>query len=65
MEPITFTATTIATVFFSEAVKEGGKSLGTGVSKMVSQLITAQDLRKQNLSLRPERSVGKQSQSFR
>ncbi|MDZ7991790.1 MAG: hypothetical protein RM022_009425 [Nostoc sp. EfeVER01] len=40
MEPITFTATTIATVFFSEAVKEGGKSLGTGVSKMVSQLIT-------------------------
>ncbi|WP_166507414.1 hypothetical protein [Nostoc sp. 106C] len=24
-----------------------------------------QDLRKQNLSLRPERSVGKQSQNFR
>ncbi|MCC5666057.1 hypothetical protein LC653_19560 [Nostoc sp. CHAB 5784] len=42
MEPITLTATTmIATVFFSEAVKEGGKSLGTAVSKMVSQLITA------------------------
>lgn len=39
MEPITLTAAAIATVFFSEAVKEGGKSLGTGVSKAVSQLI--------------------------
>ncbi len=27
--------------------------------------ILYQDLRKQNLSLRPERSVGKESQSFR
>jgi len=39
VEPITLTAAAIATVFFSEAVKEGGKSLGTGVSKAVSQLI--------------------------
>jgi len=39
VEPITLTAAAIATVFFSEAAKEGGKSLGTGVSKAVSQLI--------------------------
>lgn len=41
MEPITLTAATIATLFFSEAAKEGGKLLGTGASKLVSQLITA------------------------
>lgn len=41
MEPITLTAATIATLFFSEVAKEGGKSLGTGVSKTVSQLVTA------------------------
>jgi hypothetical protein len=41
VEPITLTAATIATLFFSEAAKEGGKSLGAGVSKLVSQLTTA------------------------
>ena len=40
MEPITVVAATIATLFFSEAAKEGGKSLGAGISKLVSQLIT-------------------------
>jgi hypothetical protein len=40
MEPITVVAATIATLFFSEAAKEGGKSLGTGASKLVSQLMT-------------------------
>jgi len=40
MEPIAVVAATIATVFFSEAAKEGGKSLGAGTSKLVSQLIT-------------------------
>lgn len=40
MEPITLTAAAIATLFFSETVKEGGKSLGAGASKLVSQLIT-------------------------
>ncbi len=39
MEPITLTAATIATLFFSEALKEGGKSLGTGVSKAATKLI--------------------------
>ena len=39
MEPVTLTAATIATLFFSEAAKEGGKSLGSGVSKAVSQLV--------------------------
>ncbi len=41
MEPITLTAAAIATLFFSEAAKEGGKSLGAGVSKTVTQLIAA------------------------
>jgi hypothetical protein len=41
MEPITLTAATIATLFFSEAAKESGKSLGAGASKMMGQLITA------------------------
>jgi hypothetical protein len=40
MEPITAVAATISTLIFSEAVKEGGKSLGAGASKLVSQLIT-------------------------
>ena len=40
MEPITVVAATIATLFFSEAAKEGGKSLGAGASKLVSQFIT-------------------------
>ncbi len=39
MEPITLTAVTITTLFFSEALKEGGKSLGAGVSKAVTKLI--------------------------
>ena len=41
MEPITLTAAAIATLFFSEAAKEGGKSLGAGVSKTVAQLVVA------------------------
>ena len=41
MEPITLTAATIAALFFSETVKEGGKSLGAGVSKAVGQLVAA------------------------
>ena len=41
MEPVTLTAATITTLFFSEAIKEGGKSLGAGVSKIANQLITA------------------------
>ncbi|MFN6474428.1 MAG: hypothetical protein RMY36_032755 [Nostoc sp. SerVER01] len=40
MEPLALTAATIATLFFSEALKEGGKSLGAGVSKVVTQLMT-------------------------
>ena len=40
MEPITVVAATIATLFFSEAAKEGGKSLGAGASKLVSLLMT-------------------------
>lgn len=40
MEPLTLTAATIATLLFSEAVKETGKSLGAGASKLVSQLMT-------------------------
>jgi hypothetical protein len=39
MEPITAVAAAIAILFFSEAAKEGGKSLGAGASKLVSQLI--------------------------
>ncbi len=41
MELITLTAGAIATLFFSEAAKEGGKSLGAGVSKTVTQLVAA------------------------
>lgn len=47
MEPVTLTAAALAqlsagigTLFFSEAAKEGGKSLGAGVSKAMSQLVT-------------------------
>lgn len=40
MEPITAVAATIVTLIFSEAAKEGGKSLGTGAAKLMSQLIT-------------------------
>ena len=39
MEPVILTAAAIATLFFSEAVKEGGKSFGAGVSKTLTQLI--------------------------
>jgi hypothetical protein len=39
MEPVTLTAATIATLLFSEAVKEGGKSLGAAVSKVLGQLM--------------------------
>jgi hypothetical protein len=39
MEPIALTAATITTLFFAEAIKEGGKSLGIGVSKVITKLI--------------------------
>jgi tetratricopeptide (TPR) repeat protein len=39
MEPVTLTAATIATLLFSEAIKEGGKSLGSAVSKVLGQLM--------------------------
>ena len=38
MEPIT--AAAIATLVFSEALKEGGKALGKGVSEQVGQLLS-------------------------
>ncbi|TVP64281.1 MAG: hypothetical protein EA343_05610 [Nodularia sp. (in: Bacteria)] len=41
MEPITLTAAAIATLVFSEALKEGGKALGKGVSEQVAQLLSA------------------------
>ncbi|MHC5732546.1 MAG: hypothetical protein ACYTXY_52530, partial [Nostoc sp.] len=41
MEPITLTATAIATLIFSEALKEGGKALGKGISEKVAQLLSA------------------------
>lgn len=41
MEPVTLTATAITTLLFSEALKEGGKALGQGVSEQVSQLLSA------------------------
>ena len=40
MEPTALTAATISTLFFFEALKEGGKSLGAGISKLVTQLTT-------------------------
>lgn len=41
MEPVTLTATAITTLIFSEALKEGGKALGQGISEKVSQLFSA------------------------
>jgi hypothetical protein len=38
MEPVTL-AVTVATLFFSEALKEGGKTLGKGVSDQATKLI--------------------------
>jgi hypothetical protein len=38
MEPATL-AVAVATLFFSEAVKEGGKTLGKGVSDLAAKLI--------------------------
>jgi hypothetical protein len=38
MEPATL-AVTVATLFFSEALKEGRKMLGKGVSDLAEQLI--------------------------
>ncbi len=40
MEPTTLATATIATLFTSEAAKAGGKALGEGTSKLVSQLLT-------------------------
>jgi hypothetical protein len=39
MEPVTTLAVTVATLFFSEALKEGGKTLGKGVSDLAVKLI--------------------------
>ncbi|ARV58726.1 hypothetical protein BZZ01_08810 [Nostocales cyanobacterium HT-58-2] len=39
MEPATLTAAAIATLIFSEAVKEGGKTLGKGVSEQIAKLL--------------------------
>ncbi|MEH2334246.1 hypothetical protein [Nostoc sp.] len=41
MELVTLTAAGIATLIFSEALKEGGKTLGKGVSEKVAQLLNA------------------------
>jgi hypothetical protein len=41
MEPIAAIASTITTLIFGEALKEGGKALGKGVSDKIAQLITA------------------------
>jgi hypothetical protein len=38
MEPVTL-AVTVATLFFSEALKEGGKALGKSVSELAGNLI--------------------------
>jgi hypothetical protein len=38
MEPISTVALTVAAMFFSEAVKEGGKGFGKAVSEKVGQL---------------------------
>jgi hypothetical protein len=38
MEPATL-AVTVATLFFLEALKEGGKTLGKGVSDLAGKLI--------------------------
>ena len=39
MDPITLTATAIATLIFSEALKTGGKKLGEAVSDKIGQLV--------------------------
>ena len=39
MEPITLTATAIATVIFSKALEKGGEQLGEAVSNKVGQLL--------------------------
>ncbi|MFN6515667.1 MAG: hypothetical protein RMY29_014395 [Nostoc sp. CreGUA01] len=41
MEPVSLTAAAIATLIFSEALKEGGKTLGQGISQQVAQLLNA------------------------
>jgi hypothetical protein len=40
MEPITTIATTIMTLIFGEALKEGGKTLGKSASDKIAQLVT-------------------------
>jgi hypothetical protein len=40
MEAITAIATTITTLIFSEALKEGGKALGKSASDKIAQLVT-------------------------
>jgi hypothetical protein len=40
MEPITVIASTIATLIFGEALKEGGKALGKSASEKIAQLVT-------------------------
>lgn len=40
MEPITAVASAAMTLLFSEALKEGGKALGKGMSDQVAQLIS-------------------------
>ncbi|MFN6563069.1 MAG: hypothetical protein RMY28_025210 [Nostoc sp. ChiSLP01] len=41
MEPVSLTAAAIATLIFSEALKEGGKTLGQGISQQFAQLLNA------------------------
>lgn len=41
MEAVTLTAAAVVSLVFSEALKEGGKALGQGVSEQVAQLLTA------------------------
>ncbi|MDZ8106043.1 MAG: hypothetical protein RM338_10545 [Nostoc sp. DedQUE12a] len=41
MEPVSLTAAAIATLIFSEALKEGGKTLGQGISQQLTQLLNA------------------------
>jgi len=41
MEPVSLTAAAIATLIFSEALKEGGKTLGQGISQQLAQLLNA------------------------
>ncbi|MBD3557405.1 hypothetical protein H6S82_00790 [Planktothrix sp. FACHB-1355] len=41
MEPVSLTAAAIVSLIFSEALKEGGKALGKGVSDQIGQLLSA------------------------